>query len=176
MKYFDTVKDIITMYSGIKIKDLIECPNTVAELKKEMKNIKKEEERGKKITNEYIMLAKKFEIYESGKDNDDGTGDWCFYKFLKETMRDNKYRYLLSNQQYVEAEINAFAPFYNEELINPQWHLLISSYAYIDAAFNHFDNTYASKIIERNNWTKRKKIMRIFPNKSLTMWMNEVKK
>lgn len=166
MKDFEHVKDIITNYSKSKIKTLDNCTKTIEALKKENES-----------SNEYISLARNFMTYESGKDDDDGTDDWCFYKFLKETVKNNKYKYRLNDKEYVEAEVDVFKPFYDEKegLINPQWHLLVSYYAYIDAAFNHPNNEYANRILERNDWTKRKPIKRSFSNKALTIWMEEAK-
>ena len=167
MKYFDSVADIILLYShGTKVKELGECAETLAEIEKERI--------GREGNNPYIALAKKIIEYKKGTIED--CEDWYFYKYLDSLENKKLYRFPLQNGEYIEIGIDLLEPFYDEskEIIDPRWHLLVSYYAYIDAAFNHPENVYSQKILEKTGWTTRKPLRRNFSNnKVLDAWMSE---
>lgn len=122
------------------------------------------------INNPYILLAYKFLWYESG--GKDETGDYYFYKYLKERKDNNSYSYPTKTGT-IEVSVELFKPFsdLNKGVVNPRWHLLVSHYAYIDAAFNHPNNEYAKNIAKLNGW-KRKNTN--FSCKSLKQWISEL--
>lgn len=162
MLNFKTELNDIIKYNSPK-KTLNECRRTIELILNENEK-----------TNPYILLARVFELYKQGAEEEHA--DCYFYKYLKSISNKNIYTFLIEGKE-IKVDIDIFNPFveveYDNEkisIIDPKWHLMISYYVYKDATYNHEDHEIASKIKEMRDKPSKKFG---FKCKSLKMWMQE---
>lgn len=140
------------------IKQLNECNETKKSL------INENEKR-----NPYISLAKAFEKYEQGIEEDNE--NYYFYQYLQPYKKMNGYIFVNKEREItitlndIEPKIDIFNPFVEIEyidnnkrekrrVVHPQWHLIISFYAFNDAIKNHKENEFVKKMLKESGCPK----------------------